>query len=98
MTGVRASRFPYPVLPIQDILSRAARELPGKVAVIDGDRRFTYRELDDYSSRFAGALATLGVAKGDRVGIMAPNCTEFEIGFFGIARAGAASTLVAEGL
>ena len=92
MTGVRASRFPYPVLPIQDILSRAARELPGKVAVIDGDRRFTYRELDDYSSRFAGALATLGVAKGDRVGIMAPNCTEFEIGFFGIARAGAVAT------
>ena len=92
MAAVRASRFPYPVRPIQDILSRAARELPGKVAVIDGDRRFTYRELDDYSSRFAAALAALGVAKGDRVGIMAPNCTEFEIAFFGIVRAGAVAT------
>ena len=47
MPGVRASRVPYPVHPIQDILSRAAKELPGKVAVVDGDRRFTYRELDD---------------------------------------------------
>ena len=92
MTGVRASRFPYPVCPIQDILSRAARELPAKVAVVDGDRRFTYRELDDYSNRFAAALAALGVAKGERVGIMAPNCTEFEIAFFGIVRAGAVAT------
>ncbi len=92
MTGVRASRLPYPVRPIQDILSRAARELPGKVAVIDGDRRFTYRELVDYSSRFAAALAVLGVVKGDRIGIMAPNCTEFEIAFFGIVRAGAIAT------
>ena len=80
MAGVRASRLPYPVHPIQDILSRSARELPGKVAVIDGDRRFTYGELNDYSSRFAAALATMGVAKGDRVGIMAPNCTTLSSG------------------
>ena len=97
MTGFRASQSPYPVRPIQDILSQAAGEFPGKVAIIDGDRRFTYRQLEEYSNRFAAALATLGVGKGDRVGIMAPNCTEFEIAFFGIVKAGAVGTTINSG-
>ena len=94
MVQQRASMMPYRVHPIQDILSRTARILPSKVAVIEQDRRFTFRQLDQYSSRFAAALAVLGISKGDRVGIMAPNCTEFEIAFFGITRAGAVATTI----
>ena len=84
----RDSMMPYRAYPIQDVLTRAARALPTKVAIIEGDRQFTYRQLDQCSSRFAAALATRGISKGDRVGILAPNCIEFEIAFFGIARAG----------
>jgi acyl-CoA synthetase (AMP-forming)/AMP-acid ligase II len=79
------------------VLRRTTSRLPGKTAVIDGDRRYTYKQLDEYSDRFAARLAGLGVAKGDRVGILAPNCAEFVIAFYGIVKAGAVATTVNSG-
>ena len=70
----RASLAPYEPYPLQQLLQRTARRLPNKVAVIDDQRRFTYQQLDTYSDRLASALTTLGVVKGDRVGLLAPNC------------------------
>ena len=96
-TPLRPSLAPYEAYPLQDLLVRTARRLPDKVAVIDGERRFTYRQLDDYSGRFAAALTRLGISKGDRVGIMAPNCAEFVIAFYGIVKAGAVVTTVNSG-
>ena len=79
---------------MQELLHYSASRHPRKVAIIDGDRTFTYSQLDEYSDRFAGALVTLGVNKGDFVGILAPNCAEFAIAFYGIAKAGAVATTV----
>lgn len=93
----RASLAPYESHPLQQMLRRTARRLPNKVAVIDGERRYTYRQLDSYSDRFAAALAKQEVTKGDRVGILAPNCVEFEIAFFGIIKAGAVVTTINSG-
>ena len=97
MSPQRASLAPYAEYPFQDVLRRTAGRLPQKVAVIDGDRRFTYRQLDEYSDRFAAALASLGVAKGDRVGILAPNCVEFVIALYGIVKVGAVATTMNSG-
>ena len=96
-THLRQSRAPYESYPLGEILRRTAARLPNKTAIIDGGRRYTYRELDAYSDRFAAALARLGVAKGDRVGIFSPNCAEFEIAFFGIVRVGAVATTINSG-
>ena len=96
-TSLRPSLAPYEAYPLQDLLGRTARRLPDKVAVIDGERRFTYRQLDDYSGRFAAALTRLGISKGERVGILAPNCAEFIIAFYGIVKAGAVVTTVNTG-
>ncbi len=96
-TSTRGSLAPYESAPLQRLLQRTARRFPNKLAVIDGDRRFTYAQLDQYSDRFAAALASMGVAKGDRVGVLAPNCVEFEISFFGIIKAGAVVTTVNSG-
>ena len=93
----RASLAPYESHPLQQMLRRTARRLPNKVAVIDGERRYTYRQLDSYSDRFAAALVKQEVTKGDRVGILAPNCVEFEIAFFGIIKAGAVVTTINSG-
>ncbi len=93
----RASLTPYEPYPLQQLLQRTTRRLPNKVAVIDGQRRFTYQQLDTYSDRLAAALATLGVAKGDRVGLLAPNCVEFVIAFYGILKAGAVACTVNSG-
>ena len=93
----RPSMAPYPPYPLQHILSTTAQRLPQKAAIIEGEYVYSYQQLDMYSNRFAAALAKLGVEKGDRVGLLAPNCVEFEIAFFGIIRAGAVVTTINSG-
>ena len=68
---LRKSLAPYAPYPLHDLLSRAAGRHGRRVAVIDGDRGFTYGQLSDYSNRFASALAKLGVRNGDRIAILA---------------------------
>jgi acyl-CoA synthetase (AMP-forming)/AMP-acid ligase II len=74
---------------IGDLLRRAAQRLPAKTALIDGARRWSYAELDRAADRFATALAGAGHAKGERIGVIAPNRGEVAIAYFGCARAGA---------
>jgi fatty-acyl-CoA synthase len=56
-----------------DFLARAAAVYPDKLAVIDGERRFTWREFGARCHRFASALNRRGVGAGDTVAVMAPN-------------------------
>ena len=51
--------------------------------------RLSYAEFDDAVNRLASGLLAAGVAKGDRVGIWAPNCVEWVIVQFATAKAGA---------
>ena len=51
--------------------------------------RWTYQEYRDEIDQFAAALLRLGVSKGDRVGIWAPNCVEWSLTQFATARIGA---------
>src|SRR5687767_6050952 len=55
---------------------------------------FSYRELCDRTARFAGALAALGVAQGDRVLIYMPNVPEAAIAMLACARIGAIHSVV----
>lgn len=93
----RRSLAPYESYPMQGILTRTAERLPDKIAVIDGDRTFTYRELNELSDKFGAALAASGISKGDRIGLLAPNCVEFVIAFYGIAKIGAIATTINSG-
>jgi long-chain acyl-CoA synthetase len=61
----------------------------GKTAIVSGERRITYAELNEASIKVAGALAGMGVAKGDRVALLLPNSPEFVAIYFGIVRIGA---------
>ncbi len=61
-----------PLTPL-DFLARSARTWRDVVAVVDGDRRFTYAEFEDRVARQAGALVALCVLPGDRVAVLAPN-------------------------
>ena len=85
----RPSIAPYPEYPVQDLLRRSAERFPDNTAVIDGERTFTYQQLEDHGNPFAAALVSTGVRVGDRVAVFAPNCVEFVISFFGILKAGA---------
>ena len=97
MATQRASAGPYVPKPVQQLLADTIAAAPDRVAIIDGDRRFTYGELGAGSSKLAAALAGLGVQPGDRVGILSPNCIEFEVAFFGILKAGAIVTTINSG-
>ncbi len=90
----RSYLAPYNPEPVQRLLAQSAERWPDETAIVDGERRFTFAELDAYSGRFASALATMGLGKGSIVGILAPNCAEFEIAFFGILKAGATVTTI----
>lgn len=94
---LRRSLEPYEKYPLQDLLSRAIARCGNNVAIIDGDRSYTYSQLGEYSDRLASALVGLGVTPGERVAIMAPNCVEFVIAFYGIVKAGAIVTTVNSG-
>ena len=93
----RASLAPYEAYPLPEVLRRTAQRLPAKTAVIDGERTFTYQQLDAHSDRFAAALAALGVRQGDHIALLAPNCAEFVIAFYGIVKAGAVASTINSG-
>jgi fatty-acyl-CoA synthase len=72
-------------------LRRAVAEHPDREALVDvaAGSRLTYRALDDAVDRLAAGLIARGVAKGDRVGIWAPNCGEWFLTQYATARIGA---------
>jgi acyl-CoA synthetase (AMP-forming)/AMP-acid ligase II len=54
-----------------------ADEIPEKEVIVFEDQRLTYSEFRDNIRRMAMALKRIGVQKGDRVGVLFPNCPEF---------------------
>jgi amino acid adenylation domain-containing protein len=71
------------------LLSRAAREHPERIAVEDGDRSLTYAELEAGANRMANLLTSLGVARGDRVGVYLEKSLEAVTSIYGVLKAGA---------
>jgi len=76
------------MLTLADAVATHARLNPHKLAVRDSRRRLTYAEWHDRNVRLAAALRGLGLAKGDRVGVIAHNCLEWMELYAGTARAG----------
>lgn len=72
-----------------DLLFRAEEAQPGRDALVLPSQRATYAELAERSIRTAAGLLSLGVGRGDHVGILIPNCTEYAATLFGISLLGA---------
>lgn len=64
------------------------RKKSGKIFLLFQDQSFTYEQLEEKSNQVAHALDSLGVRKGDKVGVFLPNCPEFLFLWFGIAKMG----------
>ena len=73
---------------IPEMVLSAADRFGDAEAIVDGPLRLSYVELTDRVRRAAGAFRDLGVTKGDRVAIWAPNCAEWIIAAFGLLTAG----------
>ena len=71
-----------------DPIRTAVRMAANKVGVIDGDSSFTFKALHDRCAKLAGALAGLGLNKGDRVAILAGNGHRYIETYVGVPAAG----------
>src|SRR5690349_8406378 len=71
------------------LVDRQAAATPEREALVFPDARLTYAQLAERSDAFARALLGLGVAPGDKVGILLANRLEFVLALFGAAKAGA---------
>jgi acyl-CoA synthetase (AMP-forming)/AMP-acid ligase II len=85
-------------LPTKDISSLLTAHDRGRTAIIDGERRISFGELDDLCARIASGLMNLGVAPGDRVVLMWPPSIEFVALAFGLFRAGAVPVMIDPGI
>jgi len=76
---------------IGDTLTRRTKRMPNREALVETDsgRRFTYAQINARTNRVANALIDLGVAAGDRIGILLMNGSEFVETFFATAKIGA---------
>jgi acyl-CoA synthetase (AMP-forming)/AMP-acid ligase II len=63
-------------------------------AVIAGDERLTFSQLDKLSDQMARGLVARGIAKGDRVGIAMRNCPGWILSYMAVVKAGAVATLL----
>lgn len=85
--NVEAGYWAVPTLP--DLLERNATECGDREAFADGRERITWRALHERTQRLAAGLLSLGIGKGDVVGIQLPNRIEFVVGLGAINQIGA---------
>lgn len=77
---------------LRDFIHRTALAFPGKIAFIDGDRSWTWPQVDQRSDRFAVALQRLGVKQGDAVGLLSYEYMEVMEHWFACCKIGARRT------
>jgi acyl-CoA synthetase (AMP-forming)/AMP-acid ligase II len=71
------------------VFADAVRRNPNGEAIVCGERRLTWRELDQQVTRVGAALAARGIRAGDRIGLLVGNRPEFVVAIFAAARLGA---------
>ena len=88
----RGEDIPLLELTIGDLLTRTASRFPDRLAVASRhqSRRMTWAELSEAADQVGRGLWSLGIRRGDRVGIWSTNCIEWMMLHMGCARAGVA--------
>lgn len=74
---------------IADLLDRAARDCPNRVAIDFLGKEFTYSEIYTEVQRAARVLRMCGVRRGDVVSLILPNCPQHYVAFYAITAIGA---------
>ena len=82
---------------LKQLLEKTAREMPQNTAIVLGSQRVSYKEFDETSNRVANALISLGVKRGDHVGILMSRTPEWVINCFGVLKTGAVGVLLDAG-
>ncbi len=80
-------------ISLPEALTRSAERFPDKAALLYLGRKISFRELDDLVSRFARALADLGVHRGDKVALALPDIPQAVIAAYAVLRRGAVTVV-----
>ena len=88
-SGLERGQANYKGLSPLSFLKRSAHVYPHKVAVIHGERRYTYAQFYDRCRRLASALSARGVGAGDTVSVLAPNIPEMLESHYAVPMLGA---------
>ena len=81
-------------MQVEEFLEQSARRLPDKTALVCGDRRLTYGQVEEQGNRLAHAMIGAGVQQGDRVAVYLDNSVEAVVSVFAILKAGAVFLVV----
>jgi acyl-CoA synthetase (AMP-forming)/AMP-acid ligase II len=74
---------------IEDLLRQSTKRFGDKTALVAGKQRLTFAEIDALSDRMAAAVASRGIARGDRVLVFMDNAWETAVSIFAVLKAGA---------
>lgn len=88
---IEALESAYETITIGQLVSMRATTHGSRIAidVFERGERATYSEMDRLSNKYARALRAFGIRKRDRIGLMLPNCIDFPILWFAVAKLGA---------
>jgi fatty-acyl-CoA synthase len=75
-------------LSLGGVLERAAQSVPDKIALVCGEDRKTYRELNNLADAMAAGISELGFEKGDRIAVYMKNSIEFVVAFYALEKLG----------
>lgn len=76
--------------PLTRILEQQRREHPEAIALICGERSFSYADLDQQTNNLAAYLSARGLTCGDKALVQLPNIAEFYVVFFALLKIGVA--------
>ncbi|MEU6588533.1 amino acid adenylation domain-containing protein [Streptomyces sp. NPDC046881] len=79
---------PVPEGTVTDAFERQVRHTPDATALVEGDRRLTYRELNARANRLAHELRAHGVRPERTVGLLLPRGTDFVVALLAVLKAG----------
>jgi len=72
-----------------ELLKSSAQRYPHRAAIVFGQKKISYRILDELTDSLATGLMELGIRRQDKVALLLDNCPEFVLGYFSILKAAA---------
>jgi long-chain acyl-CoA synthetase len=90
VSPARGSEFEEPaVFNLAEMLEDSSRRIPDRTAIVFGDTRLTYAQVDAMANRVANLLVARGIQRGDKVALSCPNLPYFPAVYYGTLKAGA---------
>ncbi|HET9131362.1 MAG TPA: AMP-binding protein, partial [Terriglobia bacterium] len=76
-------------MQLEEFLEQSALRIPDKIALVVGERKWSYSDIDGLSNQFAATLASQGVKRRDRVVVCVENSAEMCVAIFAVLKLGA---------